>query len=114
MMMEMILFISLLSLNYSLLLRLLVMLKKERHSSAQHSPSSACEIDTKQRRVSFLSAFVVLFLRRDFDDFEARLRLGVRQFRVLVKTLNFHFCLVERKKNETSLGKKRRKRTRTK
>ena len=96
MMMEMILFISLLSLNYSLLLRLLVMLKKERHSSAQHSPSSACEIDTKQRRVSFLSAFVVLFLRRDFDDFEARLRLGVRQFRVLVKTLNFHFCLVER------------------
>ena len=41
MMMEMILFISLLSLNYSLLLRLLVMLKKERHSSAQHSPPTA-------------------------------------------------------------------------
>ena len=95
-MMEMILFISLLSLNYSLLLRLLMMLKKERHLSAQHSPSRTCEIDTKQRRVSFLSAFVVLFLRRDFDDFEARLRLGVRQFRVLVETLNFHFCLVER------------------
>ena len=44
MMMEMILCISLLSRNYSLLLRLLVMLKKERHLSAQHSPSRTCEL----------------------------------------------------------------------
>ena len=64
MMMEMILFISLLSLNYSLLLRLLMMLKKERHLSAQHLPSRTCEIDTKQRRVSFLSAFVVVLATR--------------------------------------------------
>ena len=75
MMMEMILCISL------LLLRLLTMLKKERHSSAQHSPTAerAKLIQNSVRRVSFLSAFVVVVLaRRDFDDFEARLRLGVR------------------------------------
>ena len=75
MMMEMILCISL------LLLRLLMMLKKERHSSAQHSPTAerAKLIPNSVRRVSFLSAFVVVVLaRRDFDDFEARLRLGVR------------------------------------
>jgi len=66
MMMEMILFISL------LLLRLRVMLKKERHSSAQHSPTAerAKLIQNSVRRVSFLSAFVVVVLaRRDFDGF---------------------------------------------
>ena len=77
MVMEMILFISL------LLLRLRMMLKKERHSSAQHSPTAerAKLIQNSVRRVSFLSAFVVVLATR-FDDFEARLRLGVRQFRV--------------------------------
>ena len=67
MVMEMILFISL------LLLRLLTMLKKERHSSAQHSPPTAERaklIQNSVRRVSFLSAFVVVVLaRRDFDGF---------------------------------------------
>ena len=69
MMMEMILFISLLSLHYSLLLlRLLTMLKKERHSSAQHSPTAerAKLIQNSVRRVSFLSAFVVVVLATRF------------------------------------------------
>ena len=60
----------------SLLLRLLVMLKKERHSSAQHSPTA------ERAKLIQNSVVGLLFLRRDFDDFEARLRLGVRQFRV--------------------------------
>ena len=79
MVMEMILFISL------LLLRLLTMLKKERHSSAQHSPPSrTCEIDTKQRPSGFFSFRVCCCCSCDeiLMDFEARLRLGVRQFRV--------------------------------
>ena len=47
-------------------------------------------------------------------DFEARLRLGVRQFRVLFETLNFQFLFVEQKKNENVFGKKEKKKKRTK
>ena len=52
----------------SLLLRLRVMLKKERHSSAQHSPTAerAKLIQNSVRRVSFLSAFVVVVLATRF------------------------------------------------
>jgi hypothetical protein len=50
-----------------------------------------------------------LFLRRDFDDFEARLRLGVRQFRVLLATLNFHFCLSSDKKTKRLWEKREEK-----
>ena len=49
-----------------------MMLKKERHLSAQHSPTAerAKSIQNSVRRVSFLSAFVVVVLaRRDFDGF---------------------------------------------
>ena len=64
----------------SVLLSLLMLLERERHLSAQQSPSSrTCEIDTKQRRVSFLSAFVVRCVDEILMIFEARLRLGVRQ-----------------------------------
>ena len=50
----------------SLLLRLRMMLKKERHSSAQHSPTAerAKLIQNSVRRVSFLSAFVVVLATR--------------------------------------------------
>jgi len=44
------------------------MLKKERHSSAQHSPTAerAKLIQNSVRRVSFLSAFVVVVLATRF------------------------------------------------
>jgi len=69
MVMEMILFISLLSLHYSLSVAAsALMLKKERHSSAQHSPTAerAKLIQNSVRRVSFLSAFVVVVLATRF------------------------------------------------
>ena len=42
-------------------------------------------------------------------DFEARLRLGVRQFRVFIETLNFQFCVSSKKKTKRLWEKREEK-----
>jgi len=93
----------------SLLLRLRVMLKKERHSSAQHSPPSRTrEIDTKQRPSGCCSCDeILMILRRVFVWVFGSLGF-------LIETLNFQFLFVEQKKNENVFGKKEKKKKRTK